>query len=336
MPKLDANEASKRKQEQAQSKRLQAAAVKQGEVASMFSIDFSKLGCQKFTTMAFEKLETAPMNFTEPFQVRLGQSGPSCKMPAVNELLQVAEIDKHLNSYRNGFPNSIASTQGKMKMSHAVQAGGCRAALLRSLGAEEFVSSDNPLASGSASKQVEWPKDLQDLVHVYGEGERYTAFGTMPYEAAAVKFAVTGQSMVVAVCAMELESFLAPKKKGSSVKLQDMKQFLENLQPPEVVAFLEATSSCVSPAIVHGMVSEQSLLYLPPGWICCEKTLNSRVCLGLRISFLPKGTQQNYKILKNVGSLRNAIINATSHNNPAVQRVDTWLACLRSEVAEDG
>ena len=167
---------------------------------------------------------------------------------------------------------------------------------------------------------------------VYGEGERYANFGSMPAEMACVKYIVTGQSMIVMMLAQKLKLFVGRNDTSGGGKLSDVKTFLQNLQPAEVIAFMNSSHSSGLPPIQFGVLSEKSLCYVPPGWVVCEKVLNQRVNIGVRLSFLPQNNNEQamQRFKDNLRAIQELVINGCSHGHKTAVQLGVWLDVLWS------
>ena len=333
-------EASLKKAAETKTKRLTLAAEKQGTVNDLFHIDFGKLNAGKIKSYAASAAPTE-LDWAEPFFVRCGADGGP-----MAEITSNKEVSQHLNSYRNGFPNSPASTQGKMKMAHTVAAEDAdrlRAAFLRAWNIEEYKASDVDAVPHPGKKKQEedeansisskaewrWPQEMQH-VQVFGEGEQYVNHGTMPAEVACIKYLVTGQSMMVAMPASRLRSFFSGKNEtAGGTKLADVKRFLQNLQPAEVIALMNRCSTPDRPTIRYGVVSETNLCYVPPGWVVCEKVLNQRVSIGVRVSFLAKSLDEHsHSFSADLRSMQELVINGSSHSSKSATQLGIWVNLL--------
>ena len=175
-----------------------------------------------------------------------------------------------LNGYYAGFLGSPAALKGKKRSSTVVSnTEEQRKNLLLACGLQEA-----PFAHNETKELTAW-----------GYGDTMVNVGCDVQQLASLRLQTQGYRQFIAIAASPLINFLKDKHKDSEggVKLPMIATFVYQMSAADAA---ELITKMPKGSLQHCMMPPQTLAYLPPAWIMCEKVLNHKCCFVLRASLL--------------------------------------------------
>ena len=300
---------------QAQQRKLDKEVSKAAGATSLFDLDIAKLGGGKIVMHSPEDfqqlLAKQEISLLRPWCVKAGD--------ALKELRQQPQVSKNLAAYESAFPGSAAATRGKQRMQTPLDVPEVRTKFLEAHGCAE--------ASGAAALCGEEGAKL----HVWGYGEKYEHKGSEVMQLASLRYQTGGCRVVVCGPAHDIACYLQALEKGSGCKgqvcLKDMGQLLESMVAPEAAELLKRRPKSLYRAVIPFDV----VMFIPAGWIVCEKSLNMKCVFGVRASFIPKGGQS--EDLANLCAMLRMMQSTPQHSQSEEDRLQKMVDHLKQETA---
>ncbi|CAE7220555.1 unnamed protein product [Symbiodinium necroappetens] len=123
-----------------------------------------------------------------------------------------------------------------------------------------------------------------DSLAVFGYGEDMQQHGLETLQLPSLRWQVQGHRHVIMMPLEAVVSYLKSCRKGERVHHKDVVQFVSTAQPSSLASFL----SFHPDALCHALLGQNSVAYLPPGWILAEKVVNAKCVYGVRMLWIPK------------------------------------------------
>ena len=106
-----------------------------------------------------------------------------------------------------------------------------------------------------------------DSLAVFGYGEDMQQHGLETLQLPSLRWQVQGHRHVIMMPLEAVVSYLKSCRKGERVHHKDVVEFVSAAQPSSLASFL----SFHPDALCHALLGQNSVAYLPPGWILAEK-----------------------------------------------------------------
>ncbi|CAE7909469.1 unnamed protein product [Symbiodinium microadriaticum] len=222
-------------------------------------------------TVLKEPSDFEGLDWAQPFVIRLGDSA----LPKSKAVLEDSKVKSCLESFYNGFPGSAAALQGSKRFTRLLQESkALRDDVLQELGVQEF------RAAGDADTLF----TAADSLAVFGYGEDMQQHGLETLQLPSLRWQVQGHRHVIMMPLEAVVSYLKSCRKGERVHHKDVVEFVSAAQPSSLASFL----SFHPDALCHALLGQNSVAYLPPGWILAEKVVNAKCVYGVRMLWIPK------------------------------------------------
>ena len=268
---------------------MEKMADKLGTVESLFHIDFAKLNVPAMCVRDPEFLGEA----ADDKKASTPTAGSVWEMPwaakydskpeALSAVLSDGGVQTTLSGFYSGFPGSTAATKGRKKNSYQIKDSSMqRVSLLQACGVEEHKVE---------AKGLDQQLDI-DHVAAWGNGDNMLSYGMETMQLACLKLQTQGFRQVVLFPLNTVRLYLESLH-STPVSMGGILDFVMKLQPSAAAALIHA---CGPNVVQHVFLNRNTCLYVPAGWIICEKVLNHNCAFGLRVSFVIAAARDSQQV----------------------------------------
>jgi len=131
-----------------------------------------------------------------------------------------------------------------------------------------------------------------DHVAAWGNGDNMLSYGMETMQLACLKLQTQGFRQVVLFPLNTVRLYLESLQ-STLVSMGGILDFVMRLQPSAAAALIHA---CGPNVVHHVFLNKNTCLYVPVGWIICEKVLNHSCAFGLRVSFVIAAARDSQQV----------------------------------------